>query len=59
MSNTGCPLMAPGTSVGSSGIGGGSNDLHIFDMIGVTDTRIPELCARAGQPSPYLVLQVI
>ena len=51
--------MAPGTSVGSSGIGGGSNDLHIFDMIGVTDTRIPELCARAGQPSPYLVLQVI
>jgi hypothetical protein len=31
---------------------------QIFDLISVTDTRIPELCARAGQPSPYLILQV-
>uniref|UniRef100_A0A915LUJ6 Microprocessor complex subunit DGCR8 n=1 Tax=Meloidogyne javanica TaxID=6303 RepID=A0A915LUJ6_MELJA len=54
---TSCPLMASGTSVGSSINDGDRNDLHIFDMIGVTDTRIPELCARAGQPSPYLVLQ--
>uniref|UniRef100_A0A915MNJ4 Microprocessor complex subunit DGCR8 n=1 Tax=Meloidogyne javanica TaxID=6303 RepID=A0A915MNJ4_MELJA len=54
---TSCPLMASGTSVGSPITGGDRNDLHIFDMIGVTDTRIPELCARAGQPSPYLVLQ--
>uniref|UniRef100_A0A915LBF9 Phosphodiesterase n=1 Tax=Meloidogyne javanica TaxID=6303 RepID=A0A915LBF9_MELJA len=54
---TSCPLMASGTSVGSSITDGDRNDLHIFDMIGVTDTRIPELCARAGQPSPYLVLQ--
>lgn len=32
--------------------------LHIFDLLNLTDTRIPELSARAGQPSPYLILQV-
>ncbi|KAL3080827.1 hypothetical protein niasHS_014932 [Heterodera schachtii] len=31
--------------------------LHIFDLLSITDTRIPELSARAGQPSPYLILQ--
>lgn len=30
----------------------------IFDCISITDTRIPELCARAGQPTPFLILQV-
>uniref|UniRef100_A0A914H1J6 Microprocessor complex subunit DGCR8 n=1 Tax=Globodera rostochiensis TaxID=31243 RepID=A0A914H1J6_GLORO len=33
------------------------NPLHIFDLLTITDTRIPELSARAGQPSPYLILQ--
>lgn len=43
---------------GGSGGGGADDSYYLFDMIGVTDTRVPELCARAGQPSPYLILQV-
>ena len=35
----------------------GDDALKIFDCLRIDDTRIPELCARAGQPSPYLILQ--
>ncbi|MFH4977865.1 hypothetical protein AB6A40_004574 [Gnathostoma spinigerum] len=29
----------------------------LFDMLPIEDSRIPDLSARAGQPSPYLLLQ--
>ncbi|VDD92190.1 unnamed protein product [Enterobius vermicularis] len=29
----------------------------LFDMLPIEDSRIPDLSARAGQPSPYLILQ--
>lgn len=31
---------------------------EIFDLLPIGDTRIPDLCSRAGQPSPYHILQV-
>lgn len=34
------------------------NKNQIFDNLAVCDSRVPEYCARAGQPAPYLVLQV-
>ena len=58
-SSSGCPMldasMASGTSAATAV--DPTSAAYIFDMIGLTDTRIPELCARAGQPSPYLILQ--
>lgn len=30
----------------------------LFDMLPIEDSRIHDLSARAGQPSPYLLLQV-
>uniref|UniRef100_A0A0M3IT09 DRBM domain-containing protein n=1 Tax=Ascaris lumbricoides TaxID=6252 RepID=A0A0M3IT09_ASCLU len=30
----------------------------LFDMLPIEDSRIPDLSLRAGQPSPYLLLQV-
>lgn len=32
--------------------------IGIFDQLGICDSRVPELCSRAGQPAPYLILQV-
>ncbi|KAI1716726.1 microprocessor complex subunit DGCR8 [Ditylenchus destructor] len=34
-----------------------SDNLEIFDHLAMNDTRIPELCTRCNQPSPYLILQ--
>ncbi|KAI1707074.1 microprocessor complex subunit DGCR8 [Ditylenchus destructor] len=34
-----------------------SDNLEIFDHLPMNDTRIPELCTRCNQPSPYLILQ--
>ena len=33
--------------------------MALFDMLPIEDSRIPDLSARAGQPSPYLILQVL
>lgn len=32
---------------------------RVFDLMKVTDFRVSELSVKAGQPHPYLVLQVI
>ncbi|KAH7732049.1 PASHA protein [Aphelenchoides avenae] len=31
--------------------------VEIFDLLPIEDSRLPDLCARAGQPMPYLILQ--
>lgn len=36
----------------------GTNAIALFDMLQIEDERIPDLSARAGQQSPYLLLQV-
>lgn len=33
--------------------------IALFDMLPIEDSRIFDLSARAGQPSPYLLLQVV
>lgn len=38
-------------------IDGFDDSYAIFDVLEITDTRIPELCSRAGQPTPFLLLQ--
>ncbi|KAF7629986.1 hypothetical protein Mgra_00009015 [Meloidogyne graminicola] len=44
-----CSSIVAGSSTGSLNNSIDVNtDSHIFDMIGITDTRIPELCARAA-----------
>lgn len=30
----------------------------LFDLIKITDSRVPELSAKAGQPTPFVILQV-
>lgn len=34
-----------------------ASNAKIFDFLSISDPRIPELCARAGQPPPFQVLQ--
>lgn len=62
--NTGGPTSngGQGDSLTNEAIGtngGNENDTYaIFDHVRICDTRVPELCAKAGQPAPYLILQV-
>jgi microprocessor complex subunit DGCR8 len=35
----------------------GANVAEIFDLLRIEDSRIADLCTRAGQPTPYLILQ--
>jgi hypothetical protein len=47
----------------TAGGGGGAVDdsdaIALFDLVPLEDSRIPELSAKAGQPTPYLILQVL
>lgn len=49
-------------SGGSGGASGGAVDdsdaIALFDLVPLEDSRVPELSAKAGQPTPYLILQV-
>ncbi|KRZ19268.1 Microprocessor complex subunit DGCR8 [Trichinella zimbabwensis] len=29
----------------------------LFDLIAINDSRVPELCSKAGQPMPFIILQ--
>uniref|UniRef100_A0A5S6QQ98 DRBM domain-containing protein n=1 Tax=Trichuris muris TaxID=70415 RepID=A0A5S6QQ98_TRIMR len=56
-------VLIPGIEFDEEGIsGGGMNDkqddvVELFDLIPITDSRVPELSIRTGQPTPFVILQ--
>ncbi|CDW59307.1 Microprocessor complex subunit DGCR8 [Trichuris trichiura] len=56
-------VLIPGIEFDVDGIaGGGVNDkqddvVELFDLIPITDSRVPELSIRTGQPTPFVILQ--
>lgn len=47
-------------STSAPGAAGAEDDeaVALFDMLPMEDSRVPEMSAKAGQPTPYLILQV-
>jgi hypothetical protein len=60
-------VLIPGVEFDEDGVaatsapGGSAEDdaaVAFFDMLPMEDSRVPEMSAKAGQPTPYLILQV-
>lgn len=45
------------SSSNAAGLARSGDAMKIFDFLDIGDTRIPELCTRAGLPAPFAVLQ--